>query len=292
MINKAIILIAGAGTRFLPISKAVPKELLPLVDKPMVQYLLEEAMYSGVKEVVFVISPGKKREVVDYLKKSPKLEKLLIEREKDDVLERVQHLEEISKNISFSFAVQKEPLGDGHAILQAKKLIQEPCGVFFTDDIVDAKTPCLSQLAQTFRTSKKPMVALKKLPKDRISHYGVADVEKITSRVQKIKGLVEKPSAENAPSDLAVLGRYIITPEVFDYLKKQTPNQKGEIILADTFETMIKDGKMIYGQEIEGQWMECGDIYRWLQSTMYFALKHPTYGEDLKKYLKEINKIK
>lgn len=290
MINKAIILIAGAGTRFLPISKAVPKELLPLVDKPMVQYLLEEAMHSGVKEVVFVISPGKKKEVVDYFKKSPKLEKLLKERKKDSLLERVQHLEEISKNISFSFVVQKEPLGDGHAILQARKLIQDPCGIFFTDDIVDSKVPCLSQLIQIFKTSKRPMMALNKLPKEKISHYGVADVEKIASRVYKIKGVIEKPSPQEAPSDLAVLGRYIITPDVFDYLKKQTPNKKGEIILAEAFESMIKDGKMVYGHEIEGQWMECGDIYRWLQSTMYFALKHPSYGEDLKKYLKEIGK--
>lgn len=288
MINKAIILIAGMGTRFLPLSKAVPKELIPLVDKPMVQYLLEEAMHSGVKEVVFVISPGKK-EVAEYFKKSPKLEKILKDKKKDSLLERVQHLEEIAKNISFSFVVQKEPLGDGHAILQAKKLIQEPCGIFFTDDIVDAKTPCLSQLIQVFRTSKKPMVALKKLPKERISHYGVADVEKIASRVYKIKNIVEKPSQENAPSDLAVIGRYIITPEVFDYLKRQEPNQKGEIILADTFESMIKDGKMIYGHEIEGQWLECGDIYRWLESTLYFSLKHPKYGEDLKKYLKQLN---
>ena len=290
MIEKAIILIAGVGTRFLPMSKAVPKELMPLVDKPMVQYLLEEAMNSGVKEAVFVISPGKKKEVVDYFKKSPKLEKMLKDKNKSELLERVEHLDEISKNINFSFVIQKEPKGDGHAILQARKLINEPCGVFFTDDIVDSKIPCLEQLSQIFKTSKKPMMALKRIPADRISSYGVVRTEKIASKVFKIKGVVEKPEPDKAPSDLAILGRYIITPEVFDYLKMQQPNKKGEIILAEAFESMIRDGKMVYGYEVEGQWIECGDIYRWLQSTVYFSLKHPKYGEDLKKYIRGIIK--
>ena len=290
MINKAIILIAGMGTRFLPISKAVPKELLPLVDKPMVQYLLEEALLSGIKEVVFVVSPGKKKEIVDYFKKSPKLEKILKDRKEEDILERINHLEEISNNISFSFVIQKEPLGDGHAILQARKLINEPCGVFYTDDIIDTKTPCLAQLIQIFKTTQKPMLALKKLPAEKLSHYGVADVEKIASRVFKIKEIVEKPSFGQAPSDLAVIGRYIITPEVFDYIKKQTPNKKGELILAEAFSLMIKEGKIVYGHEIDGQWLECGDIARYLQSSLYFALKHQKYGEDLKKYFKEIIK--
>jgi len=245
MINKAIILIAGMGTRFLPISKAVPKELLPLVDKPMVQYLLEEALLSGIKEIVFVVSPGKKKEIVDYFKKSPKLEKILKDRKEEDILERINHLEEISNNISFSFVIQKEPLGDGHAILQARKLINEPCGVFYTDDIIDTKTPCLAQLIQIFKTTQKPMLALKKLPAEKLSHYGVADVEKIASRVFKIKEIVEKPSFGQAPSDLAVIGRYIITPEVFDYIKKQTPNKKGELILAEAFNLMIKEGKIV-----------------------------------------------
>ncbi len=289
MVKKAILLVAELRTRFLPLSKAVPKEFLPLVDKPIVQHLLEEAMASGVEEVVFVISPGKKKEITNYFKKSPKLEKTLKEKKKENLLEEIKRLEEISQKMSFSFAIQKEQLGDGHAILQAKKLVQEPCAVFFTDDIVvDTKIPCLAQLGQVFKTCQRPLVALNKLPKEKLSHYEIAAVEKIASRVYKIKKIVEKHSIESPPSDLAVVGRYIITPDVFDYLKKQKPAFKGEILLADALESMVEDGKMVYGYEIEGKWLECSDIYQWLQSNFYAALQHPKYGQDLKKYLKGV----
>ncbi len=288
MVNKAIILTAGVGTRFLPLSKAVSKELMPLVDKPVIQYLLEEAMEAGISEAIFVVSPGKKKEIEGYFKKSPKLEKLLKERKQDVILDRLQRLEEISQKINFTFVTQKLPLGDGHAILQARKFIQEPCAVFTNDDIIDAATPCLSQMIQIFKTSQKPLLALNKLPEEKLAHYGTVDVEKIASRVYKIKKIVEKPKIGEAPSNLAVIGRYLITPEVFDYLKKVTPNQKGEIILADALSAMILDGKMVYGYEIDGRWLECGDILRWLQSVFYFSLKHSEYGNHLRKYLKEI----
>jgi UTP--glucose-1-phosphate uridylyltransferase len=287
-VKKAIILIAGLGTRFLPLSKAVPKELLPLADKPNIQYLLEEALASGITEVIFVVRPGKKKEILEYFKKTPKLEKILKERKKNELLKELAELEDFSKNFSFSFVSQKDPLGDGHAILQAKKLAgDQPCAVFFTDDIVDSKTPCLLQLLQIYKTCEKPIVALKKLPPEKLSHYGIVVAEKIASRLHKIKRVVEKPSLGSAPSDLAVLGRYIITPEVFQYLKKLSPNQKGEIILADALEEMSRDGKIIYGQEIEGEWLECGDKPRWLHSFLYFSLKHPKYGKDLKEYFKK-----
>lgn len=290
MINKAIILTAGVGTRFLPLSKAVSKELMPLVDKPVLQYLLEEAMESGITEMIFVVSPGKKAEIEGYFKKSPKLEKLLKERKQDALLERMQRLEEISQKMNFNFVTQKLPLGDGHAILQARKFIQEPCAIFTNDDIIDAPTPCLSQMIQVFKTSQKPLLALYKMPEEKLPHYGTVAVEKISSRVYKIKKIVEKPKMGEAPSNLAIIGRYIITPEVFEYIKKLKPNQKGEIILADALSAMIIDGKMIYGHEIDGHWMECGDILRWLHSMFYFALKHPEYGSILKKYIKEIVK--
>lgn len=289
MIKKAIFPIAGLGTRFLPLSKALPKELLPLADRPAIQYLLEEALRSGIKEIIFVIRPGKKEEVLEYFKKIPKLEKLLKDKKRDYLLEELKQLEEISSNLSFSYVTQKEPLGDGHAILQARKLAgSEPCAVFFIDDIVDSNTPCFLQLDQIFRTCQKSIMALKKLPKENLPHYGIAGVEKIASRLYKIKKIVEKPSIDSAPSDLAVVGRYIITPEVFDYLKRISPNERGEIILADALEQMIRDGKMVYGYEIEGEWLECGDKLRWLKSNFHFALKHPIFGPELKKYLREI----
>ena len=277
MIKKAIFPMAGLGTRFLPLSKAVSKELLPLADKPAIQYLIEEAAASGITEVIFVVRPGKKSETLNYFKKSPKLEKILEERKDDDIAKELEGLEEISKNISFSSCIQKNPLGDGNAVLQAKKLAgEEPFAVFFVDDIVDSKIPCLSQMLQIFKTCRRPVIALKKLPK-----------EKISSRLYKIKGIVEKPPAESAPSDLAVMGRYIFTEEVFDYLKKTVPNEKGEIILASAIGDMIKDGRIIYGYEIEGEWLECGDKLRWLKSHLYFSLKHPQFGPEIKKYLKE-----
>ncbi|RLC35242.1 MAG: UTP--glucose-1-phosphate uridylyltransferase [Candidatus Nealsonbacteria bacterium] len=287
-VKKAVILVAGLATRFLPLSKAVPKEILPLADKPIIRYLLEEALASGITDIVFVISPGKKNEILDYFKKSPKLEKILKERKKEAILAELKELDELVRSFSFSFAIQKRPLGDGHAILQTKKIVgDEPCAVFFTDDIVDSKAPCLLQLLQVYKTCQKPVVALKKIPQEKISHYGIAATDKIAARLYKIKKIVEKPSVESAPSDLAVVGRYVLVPEVFDYLKKIPFNHRGEIILADALEKMTRDGKIIYGQEIEGEWLECGDKSRWLHSFFYFSLKHQKYGDSLKKYLKK-----
>ncbi|MBI2449947.1 MAG: UTP--glucose-1-phosphate uridylyltransferase [Candidatus Nealsonbacteria bacterium] len=287
MIKKAIIPIAGLGTRLLPLSKAVPKEFLPLADKSTIQYLLEEALASGIEEVVFVVSAGKQREISSYFNPSQKLEKFLQDKKKDDILTELNQLKDLSKNITFSFATQKEPLGDGHAILQARKYSDEPCGVFFADDVVDSKIPCLTQLLEVFQTCQKPIIALKKISKEKLPHYGVVGVEKIASRLYKIKKIVEKPAIDSAPSNLAIVGRYVITPEVFEFLKKTQRNEKGEIILAQAFERMIQAGKTIYGYEIDGEWLECGDKLRWLKSNLYFSLHHPSYGEELQKFLKE-----
>ena len=288
MIKKAVIPIAGLGTRFLPLSKASPKELLPLVDKPEIQYIIEEIKNSGINDIIFVIRP-KAKEVFNYFQKSPKLEKILKERKKENFLEEVKKLTEISKNTSFSWAVQKEPLGDGHAILQAKKLIgKDPFVVLFPDDIIDSKTPCLTQLEQVFKTCQKPVIALKKMPKEKLHRYGVVKVEKIANRIYKIKKIIEKPNPENAPSDLVIVGRYIHTPEVFQYLEKASPSKKGEIYMSEVLEKMLSDGKIIYGYEFEGEWLECGNKLDWLKSNFYLSLKHPQFGPELKKYIREI----
>lgn len=293
MIKKAILPIAGLGTRFLPLSKVFPKEVWPLVDKPVLQYIIEEAKQSGISEIIFVISPEKKI-VVDYfqkyyLQKSPKLEKKLKEQGKVNLLEELKNLEGLCQGLSFSFVFQKKPLGDGHAILQAKDLAGgEPVAVLFGDDIVESKTPCLSQLIKIFKTAQKPVVALSQVPKEKISSYGIVEVEKITSRLYKIKKIVEKPTIDKAPSDLAIVGKYILTPEVFDYLKKAKPSNKGEIILAEVFDEMIKDGKVIYGYQFEGNWLECGTKEGWLECHFYLTLKHPQYGLKLKEVLKKI----
>jgi len=286
-IRKAIIPIAGLGTRFLPLSKVLPKELWPLVDKPVIQYIVEEAKTSGISQIIFVISPEKKV-VLDYFKKyyfqkSAKLEKNLKEKNKISFLQELKKLEDLCQNLSFSFVFQKKPLGDGQAVLETQDLVgEEPAAVLFGDDIVDSKIPCLSQLSKIFKTCQKPIIALQRVLKEKISSYGIVGIEKIADRLYKIKKIAEKPPLEVAPSDLAIVGKYIITPEVFSYLKKALPNKGGEIILAETFDKMIKDGKMIYGYEFEGKWLECGNKADWLKSNLYLALKHPQYGKELK----------
>lgn len=287
-IKKAIFPLAGLGTRFLPLSKVVNKEFLPLADKPMVYYSIEEAVAAGIKKIIFVISSGQ-REISEYFKKSLKLEKILKERKNENILKELEKIQELSKKISFSFVVQKEPLGDGHAVLLAKNMAgKEPAAVFFNDDIIDSKIPCLSQLKQVFKTSQAPIIALKKISPERRSFYGLVEVEKIASRLYKIKKIIEKPSEDVTLSELTVVGRYIITPEVFDYLKKTPSTKGGEIRLSRAFAKMIKDGKIIYGYEIEGEWLECGNKLGWLKSHLYLSLHHPEFGPELKKYLKEI----
>ena len=289
-IKKAIIPIAGLATRFLPLSTVVPKELWPLVDRPVIQYIVEEAKNSGISQIIFVVSPGKK-DVLKYFQRFPQIEKILKERKKEKYLQELKRVEEVCRDLTFSFVVQKKPLGDGHALLQARKLIQQdPVAALWADDVVDSEIPCLLQRGKTFKTCQKPVVALYRLPKERLSSYGIAGVEKIANRFYKIKKIAEKPAPDQAPSDLAIVGKYILTPEVFHYLKraKISDSKRGEIILAEVLDKMIADGKMIYGYEFEGKWLECGDKIGWLQSNLYLALKHADSGPKIKKYLKEI----
>lgn len=246
-IKKAIIPIAGLGTRFLPLSKIVPKELWPLVDKPVLQYIIEEAKDSRIEEIIFVVPPEKKF-ILDYFQNPQKLEKILKAKKRNYLLPELQILKELSQNISFSCVLQKKPSGDGHAVLLAKKKIgEEPCAVLFADDVIDSKTPSLSQLMNVFKTCQKPVVALYNLPREKLPDYGAVGVERIARRIYKVKKIIEKPSVEKIPSDLAIVGKYIITPEVFGYLKKIQPSKIGEILLADAFAEMIKNGKIIYG---------------------------------------------
>lgn len=286
-IKKAIIPVAGLGTRFLPLSKVIPKEIWPLVDVPVIQHIISEVKDSGIEEIIFIVSPENKV-ILNYLKPSPKLEKVLKERKKEKLLAEYKKTEEIFKNLSFSYVLQKRALGDGHAVLQTAKLVgNEPVACLWADDIVESKIPCLLQLTKIFKTCQKPILSLYPLPKEKLSSYGIVGVEKIANRLYKIKKLVEKPSPETAPSNLAIVGKYILTPEVFDYLKKAKPGPRKEIILADVLAEMLKDGKVIYGYEFKGRWLECGNKLEWLKTFLYFALKHPRWGPELKKFLKE-----
>jgi len=287
-IKKAIIPIAGLATRFLMLSKSLSKEFFPLVDKPMIQYIVEELKKSGISEIVFVVSP-KQKMILNYFEESPEIEKVLISRKKEAILKEFEAFKEVFKGISFSFVSQKNPLGDGHAILQAAKLINnEPVAVSFGDDIIDSEVPAISQLINVFKTCSTPVIALKQVPKERVPAYGAVEVEKIANHLYKIKKIVEKPDLSEIPSNLVIVGKYILTPEVFDYLKKATPSQKGEIILAEVFDKMLLEGKTIYGYELKGEWLECGDKLKWLKSFFYLSLKDPRFKDELKQYLKTI----
>ncbi|MDP3996056.1 MAG: sugar phosphate nucleotidyltransferase [bacterium] len=286
-IKKAIVPIAGSGTRFLPLSKILPKEVWPLACKPVIQYIIEEIIESGINEVIFVIKPGQKI-ALDYFKGKVKTKNLSKSKYKDQFLEEFENLEKISKKISFSYVIQKKPLGDGHAILQAEKLVKrEPCAVLFGDDIVDGKVPCLKQLIKVFEKYHRPVMALCKVPKSSFGFYGMVAAEPVGNRIYRIKKIIEKPSPKESPSNLAIVGKRIITPKVFDFLKNNPVSERGEIGLTEALGAMIETGEEIYGYEIKGKWLECGNKLAYLKSNLYLSLKHPRFGKELKNYLRE-----
>ncbi|MDD5606442.1 MAG: sugar phosphate nucleotidyltransferase [Candidatus Pacebacteria bacterium] len=283
--KRAIITIAGLGTRFLPLSKLVPKELWPLADKPLLYYIVKEVIDSGIKEIVFVVRKENK-EVVDYFKPDKKLEKLLVQRKENILLEEMKNLEELVKDVSISYVLQKSPLGDGHAVLQA--ITDEPTVVAFSDDIVESKSPVILQLKNVFKTSQKPVIALYPIKDEaKLSCYGVVKVEKIANKYYKIKEIIEKPKPSEAPSNLAIMGKYILTPDFFSVLKNTKANHKKEIILANALDNYLKLGKVVYGFEVEGKWLECGNKLDWLKSNLYTCLKHPFYSSEIKEFLKK-----
>ncbi len=287
-IKKAVIPLAGLGTRFLPLSLVVSKEFFPLADKPIIQYIIDEVKKSGIKQIIFVVSP-KQKMILNYFQKSPELENLLEKRKKEKALKELKDFQESFEGISFSYVVQKNPIGDGHAILQAAKLVgQEPFAVSFSDDVVDSQIPALYQLIEIFKTSNAPVIALRSLPKESIPSYGSVVAEKIANHLYKIKKIIEKPEPSQIQSNLVIVGKSILTPEVFNYLRKTPPSKKGEIILAEVLGKMLMDGITIYGYELKGEWLECGDKLKWLKSFFYTSLKNPVFGKELKDYLKTI----
>lgn len=289
-IKKAIIPIAGLGTRFLPLSKVLPKELWPLVDKPVIQYIVEEAVASGIEEIIFVIRPDK-REIGDYfakyLKKIPETEEVLKMRKKNHLLKEIKNLEKITKKISFSYVLQEKPLGDGHALLQTQNFVgREPFAVLWADDVVESVVPCLLQLIKVFQKYQKPIIALYQIPKESFKFYGMVKGERVADRVYRIKKIVEKPKTiKEAPSNLATVGKFIFTPEVFEWLKKTPLNKNKEIITSEVLAKAVESSKEVYGYEFEGKWLECGNKLAYLKSNLYLSLKHPQFGKELKKFL-------
>lgn len=282
-VKKAIIPVAGFGTRFLPATKAQPKEMIPLVDKPVIQYIVEEAVASGIDKIIFVTGRGK-RAIEDHFDYSYELEDSLFRKGKKELLKSVR---KIANMASFAYVRQPQPLGDGHAVLCARQLVNnEPVAVLFGDDILDSKKPGIKQLIETYEQYRSPVLGLYKVPLEEVSNFGVADYTELKGRVSKLKRFVEKPKVQNAPSDLVYTGRAIVTPELFDILAKK-PNKSGEIRMADAYSKFLESGGDIYGYELEGKRYDCGNKLGFLQATVEYGLKHPETAKLFQNYLKK-----
>ncbi|MBS5950501.1 MAG: UTP--glucose-1-phosphate uridylyltransferase GalU [Clostridium sp.] len=280
-VRKAIIPAAGLGTRFLPATKAQPKEMLPIVDKPTIQYIIEEAVASGIEEILIITGRNKKC-IEDHFDKSVELEMELEKNHKEDLLELVR---DISDMVDIHYIRQKEPKGLGHAILCAKAFVgNEPFAVLLGDDVVDSEVPCLKQLMDCYKEYKTSILGVQTVNKEDVNKYGIVDGIHIEDRVYKVKKLVEKPAVEEAPSNVAILGRYIITPQIFEILKNTAPGKGGEIQLTDALQTLI-DSEAMYAYNFEGRRYDVGDKLGFLQATVEFALKKEDLREPFIEYL-------
>ena len=280
-VRKAIIPAAGLGTRFLPATKSQPKEMLPIVDKPTLQYIIEEAIQSGIEEILIVTGRSKKS-IEDHFDRSVELELELEQKGKTEMLEMVQ---DISNMVNIHYIRQKEPKGLGHAVHCAKSFIgNEPFAVLLGDDIVDAETPCLKQMIDAYDEYKTSILGVQEVAKENVDKYGILDVKYIEDRVYKVKDMVEKPSVEDAPSNIAILGRYIITPEIFNILENQEAGKGGEIQLTDALQTLATK-EAIYAYNFEGRRYDVGDKLGFLEATVDFALKRPELRDDFMAFL-------
>lgn len=280
-IKKAIIPAAGLGTRFLPATKAQPKEMLPIVDKPTIQYIIEEAIASGIEEIL-IITGRNKRSIEDHFDKSVELENDLERKNKNEMLEMVK---DISNMASIYFIRQKEPKGLGDAISCARSFVgKEPFAILLGDDVVDSKVPCLKQLINCFNEYNTTVLGVQTIPKEDVSKYGIVKGLNIEDKVYKVKDLVEKPAIEDAPSNVAILGRYIVTPTIFDILDNTSPGKGGEIQLTDALKTLISKEAM-YAYDFKGRRYDVGNKLGYLQATVDFALKREELKEPFMEYL-------
>lgn len=281
-VKKAVIPAAGLGTRFLPATKAQPKEMLPIVDKPAIQYIVEEILQSGITDIL-IITGRNKRALEDHFDKSVELEYELEQKGKNDLLEIVQG---ISNMINIHYVRQKQANGLGHAIHCAKSFIgNEPFAVLLADDIINAQKPCLKQLMEIYDQHQCSVLGVQQVAKEDVDKYGIINGQAIDSTCYNVHNLVEKPSIEDAPSDIAIIGRYIITPEIFDILEHTQPGAGGEIQLTDALKELVKTQKMIACQ-FEGKRYDIGDKQGFLQATVEFALRRPDIKEEFKQYLR------
>ena len=279
---------AGFGTRFLPATKAQPKEMLSVVDKPVIQYLVEQVVAAGIEEIIFVTGRGK-RSIEDHFDHSFELEHTLVEKNKHDLLQKVREISDMAK---FSYVRQPMPLGDGHALSCAGHLINnEPVLVMFGDTLYDydQKSPA-QQVIETYEKYGGSVVGLSEVENAKIGKFGVIDGVDVGDDVYEIKKFVEKPKPEEAPSNLAAVGIYVITPEVFDVLGTMQAGKSGEIRLADAFDIMLENNKALFGKKLDGEWLDTGDKFNFIKATITLGMKNEEIGEDLREYIKKVGK--
>jgi UTP--glucose-1-phosphate uridylyltransferase len=282
-VKKAVFPVAGLGTRFLPATKSSPKEMLPLIDKPLVQYVVEEAVAAGIEQILFVTGRSK-RAIEDHFDISFELEALLYDKGKDAELSQIR---EIAELVNIFYVRQKQALGLGHAILCAREFVgNEPFAVLLGDDIIDADQPCLGQLLDVFRKYRGSVLALERVPLENISSYGCVAATTISERVFEVTDMVEKPKPAEAPSDLAIIGRYVLTPEIFPILEKQEPGKGGEIQLTDAIRKLLQE-EAVYGCLFDGLRHDCGDKLGFLKATVDMALKRKEFNGEFENYLRE-----
>lgn len=284
-IRKAILPVAGFGTRFLPATKAQPKEMLPVLNKPAVQYVVESVVAAGIEEIIFVTGRGK-RAIEDHFDISYELEETLAEKNKHDLLEELKKIRGLAK---FTYVRQSLQLGDGHAILQAAHLVgDEPVAVVFGDTVYDSKVPIVKQLMETYEKYNDPVIGLSQLSREEVHKFGVYTGVSLDKSTIEIKKLIEKPKNDEAPALTVAIGAYIITPEVFKVLSTIESGNSGEIRLIDAFEILMKKGRPLYGKILEGKWLDTGDPFNLLRVSIYLGLKHPEIKDKLKAYIKSL----
>lgn len=282
-VKKAVVPVAGLGTRFLPATKAIPKEMLTVVDRPTIQYIVEEIVASGIKEVVLVTASGKSA-IEDHFDYSFELETFLAQKGKLDLLREVRHISNLIEVVSVR---QKEPLGLGHAVKVTEPVVgMEPFVVVLGDDMVDAKVPCVFQMLKIFERFQESVVAVQEVSPEETHNYGIVEGEKVADKVYKVDRLIEKPAPGTTKSNLAIIGRYVLRPEIYTCLSRTLPGVGGEIQLTDALDSLRKE-RGLYAYAFEGKRYDAGDKFGYLQATVNFALEHPELGGKFKEYLKK-----
>ena len=285
-VTKAIFPVAGLGTRFLPATKSVPKEIMTLVDRPLIQYAIDEARAAGIKEFIFVTSRGKGA-LEDYFDEAPQLEHSLKKSGKTDLLEILRNTNMESGAIAY--IRQHKALGLGHAVWCARRLIaNEPFAVILPDDVIAAEKPCLQQMVEAYEETGGNIVAAMEVPQDKAKSYGILDVKEDMGTIVSVRGMVEKPAPGTEPSNLAVIGRYILTPHVLNNLNKMKSGAGGEIQLTDAIASEIEAGRDVFGYRFRGQRFDCGSKAGFLQATVSFGLSRPDLRDELAAYLREV----